>query len=245
MADPYTKIGGEGNSFPSTCWSVIREAKDPDAEGYRASIDQLATLYWRPVYAYFRCKWGRSNEEAKDLTQEFFLSLNEREILQRLSPEHGRFRGYVKTMLDNSARMDHRRATAQKRGGDAIHFSFDVGGGFDPPANEDPQRVFVREWTLSILEAAVGELKEDYRARGLEKVYEMFHIHEVDPPEEGPPEYEALAEQFGVSPTDVRNNLHRARKRLRDIVLNRIRDTVTSEEEAQEELNELFGDLAS
>ena len=41
--------------------------------------------------------------------------------------------------------------------------------------------------------------------------------------------------------TDVTNILYRARKRMRDLVLKRVRDTVTTEAEAEAEMRELFG----
>ncbi len=241
MGKPDTVIGRGGSAFPPTRWSVIRDSADPASDTHRESLEILARIYWRPVYAYLRRKWGMSNEEAKDLTQDFFVTLAEREMLQRLSPERGKFRSYVMGAMDNFVRLQFRRDSAQKRGGHLRRVPLDTGEGFEPSSSEPPEQAFVREWTTALLQDALREMEEDYRARQAYSQYEIFVLREVDPPAEGPPSYEALAEKFGMSVSDVRNYLYRARKNLRRIVLNRIRDTVTEERDVEEEMKDLFG----
>lgn len=242
MVDGSTEMGGGPRPFPQTRWSVIREASDPESPQYRASLEELANLYWRPVYAHFRRKWGKANEEAKDLTQEFFAVLCEKDFLLDLNPEQGRFRSYVMVSLDNFVRLRHRKDTRQKRGGNAKHFSLEVGEGFEPTSSGSPDEDFLRDWARSILDQALLELEKEYQAEGQKKVYDLFLLRDVDPPEGEDLSYEALAKKFGIGVTDVTNYLFRARKRLREKVLSKVRDTVTNEQDLEAEMRELFED---
>lgn len=239
--EAYTDTGGPEGRFPATRWSLVAGAADPESPGYRASIDSLASTYWRPVYAHFRRKWNRSNEEAKDLTQDFFTSLLEKGVLARLSSERGRFRSYVMAALDNFARLEHRRESAEKRGGGAVHVSLEDLEGFEPSATGSPEADFSRDWARSILAEALDEMEAEYREDGKETAFRLFLARDVEASPEDDTSYEALARRFGVSLSDVTNFLFRARKRLREGILARVRDTVASEADTGAEMQELFG----
>lgn len=241
MIEASTEIGGEGRSFPSTRWSVIRDARDPTSPAYRQSLENLAAAYWKPVYAYFRRKWNKSNEEAKDLTQEFFAALCENGFLRRVSSEQGRFRSYVLKSLDNFVRLRYRHDHRQKRGGRAMRLSWDKMEEFEPLAGDSPEEIFLREWARSVLDEALEDMKKEYGTGDLEWAFQLFLFRDIRPPKDADVSYEGLARRFGMSVTDVTNHLYRARKKLREKILNRVRDTVTSEEEAEGEMKELFG----
>jgi RNA polymerase sigma-70 factor (ECF subfamily) len=226
--------------FPTTHWTVIKNAADPSSPAYRASLEHLAATYWRPIYAYFRRKWNRPDPDAKDLTQQFFAALCEREFLRHLSPEHGRFRSYVMAALDNFVRLEYRAKSRLKRGGGAAPVALDAMEDFEPSSGEPPDQVFLKEWGRSILAEAVREMEKDYREAGEETAFRLFVARDLEAPPERVPSYEELARRFGMSVSDINNNLFRARKKLRDLVLIRVRDTVTSDEEAEAELRDLF-----
>jgi RNA polymerase sigma-70 factor (ECF subfamily) len=237
---PAPGTTGSGQVFPTTRWTVIRQAADPSASDCREALEALAATYWRPVYAHFRRKWGRSAEEAGDLTQDFFAALCEKEFLGRLSPDHGRFRSYVMAALDNFARLGHRARSRRKRGGGAVRVPIQDIEPFEPARDEPPERAFLKEWARSVLSEALEEMEREYRAGGLAAAFELFAFRDVRPPEGADLRYEALGPRFGMSVTDVTNALYRARKKLRELVLRRVRDTVTSDEEAESEMRELF-----
>jgi hypothetical protein len=58
--------------FPSTAWSCVRAAQDPDHPQFVAATNRLITTYWKPVFCYLRAK-GHAAQDAEDRTQEFFL----------------------------------------------------------------------------------------------------------------------------------------------------------------------------
>ena len=229
-----------GSPFPTTRWTLIREAADRKASACQKSLESLAVSYWRPVYAYFRRKWGKADEDAKELTQEFFAVLCEKDFLQDLSPEHGRFRSYVMAALDNFVRLQHRQASSLKRGGG--HTILSLGGleGFEPPAEGTPEDAFLVEWARAVLEDALTDLEAESRVAGNEPGFQILMLRDVQAPRDQDLSYEALARRFGVSVVDVSNSLSRGRKRLRELILARIRDTVSSEKDAVAEMRQLF-----
>jgi len=243
MAEATSILSGRGEEFPRTRWTMIRDATDPRSPTYRDSLEILAGSYWRPVYAYFRRKWGKTNEEAKDLTQDFFADLTEREFLGNISGCRGRFRSYVKACLDNFVRLEHRYRSAQKRGGGVARVALEIGEGFEPSDRASPDDVFLQEWIGAILDGALQELEREYAGRDQSGTFALFVRKEVHPPEGEDLSYEGLARHFGVSVTEVRNRLYVARRRLRELVIRRIQESVTSPEEAQQEMEELFGGL--
>ncbi len=245
MTDPQTDMGGSGRVFPNTRWTILKNAQDPESPTYRRSIEEFAEIYWRPVYAYFRRKWSRSNEEAKDLTQSFFLALCERNFLSRMTPDQGRFRHYVTAALDNFARLQHRHDTALKRGGGAIHFSLEIEDGCDVSSTDSPEQVFQREWAGTVLDHALDQMEREYQERDKRSEFALFLRREVERPDGEDLSYETLARQFKVQVGDVKNILYRARQRLKEIVLQIVRDSVTTPAEADAEMKELFEGLTS
>ncbi len=238
MAEPSTR----GEWFPVTRWTAIRDAVDFGSPTQRESLERVASTYWRPVYAYLRRKWGRSHEDARDLTQDFFLTLCEKDFLEKLDPARGRFRAYLMAALDNFTRMNHRWQSRLKRGGGVPHVPIEIGEGFEPAFGDSPEQVFLREWARSLLEGALREMEGYYRARGQERAYRVFAAYDLERAPDGKTSYESLAERFGLSLSDVKNLLYAARVKLRDLVLARVRDTVSSDAEAAAEMRELFGE---
>ena len=226
--------------FPVTQWQVVREAADVRPAERSKALGDLAAVYWRPVYGYLRREWSLSHDDARDLTQDFFASLAERNRLTAVSQDKGKFRSYVMAALDNTARMDHREKSAAKRGGGIAPLALDAIEGFEPPAAESPEDVFQREWAGTILDDALHELEAECRTAGHEAGYRVFLARDVEAGPDDDVGYEALSRRFGLKPAEVTRALFNARKRLRELVAARIRDTVSSPEEAEAEMRELF-----
>jgi len=220
-----------GTAFPGTRWSVIESAGDAS----RGALEELARLYWRPVYAYVRRKWGRSHEDAKDLVQDFFAGLSEKRYLDTLRPENGRFRSYVMAVVDNLARGEHRRSTTLKRGGGAPLLPLED---VEPAPGRTPEEAFLRDWAEAVLHDALEELKEAYRREGRDAELRVFLARDVEGEE---PSYAALAEASGLPVSQVTHALYFARTRLRELVLGRVRETVGSARDAELEMRRLFG----
>src|SRR5947209_7892091 len=110
-----TNLDARGRDFPSTCWSRLLDGfGSPDRSASRRAAEELARNYWKPIYAYVRSAWSKSIEDAKDLTQGFFVWMMESDFLSRADPGRGRFRGFLKVALKHFLGMDERARGALK-----------------------------------------------------------------------------------------------------------------------------------
>src|SRR5688572_4496503 len=123
--DADTGIGGPRHGFPQTRHSILIAAQNDDEAVRVQAFDALIAAYWKPVYKYIRIKWSASNEDAKDLTQEFFTAAFEKSFFEPYNPARSRFRTFLRTCVDGAV-MNARKASARlKRGGDIEFLSLD------------------------------------------------------------------------------------------------------------------------
>ena len=114
MRDPDTRAKMLKQTFSATKWSLlVRDAGKVEEK----LLSDFLSAYWRPCYLFIRRHRGRSNEEAKDLTQEFITHLFENKILDRYKAELGRLRTFLKVALKNFLMDRQRMEGAQRRGG--------------------------------------------------------------------------------------------------------------------------------
>jgi hypothetical protein len=64
----------DAGRFRTTRWSVVLLSAQSQAPGSKAALAELCRLYWFPLYAFVRRR-GYGPEDARDLTQGFFLHL--------------------------------------------------------------------------------------------------------------------------------------------------------------------------
>ena len=67
--------------------------RSPDAATARARGNSSFRLR-KPVYKYIRLRWGKSNEDAKDLTQAFFTRALEKDFFASYDPAQAAFRTF-------------------------------------------------------------------------------------------------------------------------------------------------------
>lgn len=227
-------MGGTRQGYPSTLWTAILGARDREAKDFRDNLDRLIRAYWKPVYWTLRTRWRRSNDQAKDLTQAFFLSFMEKDRLADVSPEKGRFRAFLRVVLDNFMRNELEAARALKRGGGARIVPIDAGDD-ELPLEADtlrPEEVFDRAWATHLFREAVAELEG-----GIDKAaFQAFRRHELD---RDPPPYPKLAQELDVSVHEVESLLKKSRTALARILRARVRDTLSDDASVEDELRTL------
>jgi len=247
----------EGARFPSTLWTMMRAAADPASPASVEAWNDLVRRYWKPVYAYVRRYWRKTQEESRDLAQSFFLWLFERGDLRSLAPGASTFRGYLKTALKHFLTDHYRAQAALKRGGGASLVSLDdVRPDLVPDSNgrdATPDQEFDGQWMRDLLEEGVRELKKQLLAERKETYYDVFYTYCVaprsasmtssgDPPRmDSQPTYGEVAAKWGLSESDVRNYLSFCRSRLRSLLKLRIKEYAAGEDETRAEMAELFG----
>jgi RNA polymerase sigma factor (sigma-70 family) len=229
--------------FPTTRWTLVLSARQGSEETRRAALETLLSTYWRPVYVYLRRK-GLPPEAAEDAVQGLFLRLLEQDAIGRLDPERGRFRSYLLTSVENYLVNLHERDSALKRGGgdkvvslETVDVERDL-----PSAPEDPGRAFDREWALAVMERSVARLEGEYRD-GRRKgspaaLLRFFRLDEA-------PSYTQAAADCGMTPSQFKAALHRARERFREILREEVADTVSGDADGAGELRALFEALTA
>lgn len=239
-----TSLGGAEGAFPETTWSLVARLREADASARRPGIEKLSRRYWKPVYQTIRLGWGKHAEDAKDLTQAFFVWLFEGETLARYVPERGSFRGYLKGLLRRFLADEHKAANRLKRGGGVEIFPLDdevrsLEETIADPRVADPDAAFDRAWKKEILDAALAATRRhfaDAEGRVRLRAFEEYDLAPAD----GRPTYGELAARLGVKETDVRNYLFAVRERLRAEVHTQLFETVADAAELQEEFSALF-----
>jgi len=208
-------MGSVNQEFPETRWSQLLELRDPSHPRYAEHLERLAKQYWSPVFHYAQ---ALSKTDAEDLTQQFFAMLLARRDLEKLTPERGSFRGFLKTALRHfvlsAGRAASLRATVPLR--EAADLT-------------SPELAFDREWARGVLAAAVARLRKE----STPTAFEIFREYCL---EESGASYADLARRHHVSEDDVRNRLREARQRLRDILEDLLRDYLLPGQDVDAEL---------
>jgi RNA polymerase sigma factor (sigma-70 family) len=239
MTGADTSLGGR--DFPSTCWSRFLGGFSTAAG--KEAVESLAASYWKPIYAYIRTRWSKSNEDAKDLAQDFFLWMMESDFLARADRGRGRFRVFVKVALEHYLTDEARRRQAQKRGGDRGIFAIDGSPsaeiGIAEAAGRMPDQILDDAWRAELFVRATQRLHEEFRAEGKDVVSGVFRDYYLSP--SGDLNYREMAAKHGISEVDVSNHLMLAKRRFRAILTDLVAETVENEEDLQDELRTLFG----
>ena len=241
MATPDAPRPSEAR-FPTTVWGKVVEAAGSDSPGAREALAGLCRAYWYPLYAFIRRR-GQGPEDARDLTQDFFARLLERSILGSADPARGRFRTFLRAVCADylSNRRDH--AHALKRGGGRPAFSIDVpeaeGRYHREPAHDlTPERVFERDWALTLLEIVLDRLRDEYREAGHSSEFEELRVILTDGPRSIP--YATIAGRLGLSESGVAVAVHRLRRRYGKLLRAEIAATVEDPAEVDDEIRALF-----
>ena len=234
--------------FPVTRFSIVQATGSADPALRREAWDVLLRAYWRPVYTFIRLRWNAGAEDAEDLTQEFFTRALERNFFEEFDPARARFRTYLRICLQRFLSNAHKAAGRTRRGGNARIVSLDfasVEGDLARAAEGagalDEESFFRREAIRSLFALAVEDLRTSLEAAGKAPYFHIFARYDLEDPGAGErPTYRMLADEFGLPVTQVTNYLAHARRELRRIVLDRLREISGSEAEFREEARELL-----
>src|SRR4029077_4047664 len=233
------------SDFPTTRWTLVIAAADPQRKEARAALVSLCEGYWYPLYAYIRRR-GYPADQAQDLTQEFFIRVLEGRYLDRADPEKGRFRAFLLTSMKFFLADEADRNRTQKRGGGTV-LSLEFSSGEDryqrePAHDETPEWIFERRWALSVLDRVVEKLRNEFMYHGRPEHFErlkVFLLGQSDAP------YATLAREMNTSEGALKVAIHRLRKRYRELFRQEIADTVADPAEVESELRFLAAALTS
>ncbi len=243
MGDLETRIGGPTGSFPSTRQSILAALGNIRPDTRDRELERLISLYWKPVYCLIRSCGPRSNEDAKDLTQDFFTRVVlEGTLTERYTPDKGSFRAYLKTSVRNFLRNEHRDANRLKRGAPlALEFGEVDLLALVPDAQAlPPDQVFDASWRTVVMGKAVQILQERLATQDKCVLFDVFRRYDLE--EDGAQaSYESIGRSLGIGADAVKNHLTRAREEFRKAVRDVVCATVADPNNLSAELRELFG----
>lgn len=230
------------STFGSTRWSMVLAASG----GSREELAELCGGYWAPLYAYLRRR-GYSVEDAQDLTQGYFSRLLEKGFLAQADAERGRFRSFLLASLKNFVANEWHREHAQKRGGEARAVNLEDTGRaemlYAAATDLTPERLYERNWALTVLERVTGALAAEFAAARKQAVFDG--LKQFLTGDAGELKYSQAAAALGMSEGAARVAVYRMRGRFRDLLRAEIGRTVEDEGAVDEELRFLMGALIS
>jgi RNA polymerase sigma-70 factor (ECF subfamily) len=241
---PVSETPPHGSPFEHTRWSIVLAAQNTDdTTRARDALGKLCGTYWYPLYAFVR-RAGTSPHDAQDLTQEFFARLLEKNWLEAVDREKGKFRSWLLAAMKNFLAKEWRDAHRMKRGGEAAAVSLDADSaeeryGREPADNVTPEQIYDRRWAFDLLDRGLARLETDFAAAG--KAAQFAALKFCLSGEKVP--LAEVAAQLGTSEGAVKVAVHRLRERYRELIREEIAETVAKSADVDAELAELFAAL--
>ena len=231
--------------FPATRHSVIERIRDQNPDARRDAFGDLIAGYWKPLYKHLRITWHLEADEAADLTQAFFAEAFQKTWLERYEPDKARFRTFVRVCADRFVMNVRQSAARQKRGGGATIVPLDFDGAereiaaLTASAVPDPDDFFHQEFVRALFDRTVREVRAELEASGKAVHFTVFERYDLAPVEGV--SYAHLANDLGLTTTQVTNALAQVRRRFRERALETLRGLCGSDGEFRREARELFG----
>src|SRR5262245_46417548 len=224
---------------------MVLAAGDASSPKAQAALEALCRGYWYPLYAYVRRK-GYAAEDAQDLTQEFFARLLTRNFLTVADRNKGKFRSFLLGSLEHFLAREWTKAHAQKRGRAQSAFSLDEKDAEDryliEPAHDlTPEKIFDRRWATTLLDQAMRQLQDECISNQKGDLFSKVEC--LLSGEKSEKSYSQVAAELNMGESAIKMAVHRLRQRYGELIRAEIAQTVTTAEEAEEELQFLFSVL--
>jgi RNA polymerase sigma-70 factor (ECF subfamily) len=234
-------------SFATTHWTLVLAARHRDAPEAQAALTALCQSYWFPLYAFIR-RHGYNADEAQDLTQEFFTRLLEKDFLDAVDRDKGRFRSFLLAACKHFLANERDRARAQKRGGGRQPLPLDLRDAearfcHEPAHTLTAEKLFARRWALAMLDEVLARLQQEYAGKDKAELFEALRAYLIGDPDKAP--YARAAEQLRLTEGAIKVAVHRLRQRYRELLREEIARTLDDPEQVDEEIRELFAALGS
>ena len=229
-------------TFATTHWSVVLAAgQSADAQASEA-LEQLCRTYWYPLYAYVR-RQGHVPEDAQDLTQDYFAHLLARDFPRGAAPERGKFRSFLLASLRHFLVDQHRHAGAAKRGRGQRPVSLEDRRAeerfrLEPQHDLTPEKIYEREWAMTLLERARSRLREEYVAVGKAELHDQLQSFPLVGKSDCT--FAQAASEMGLTESALKSAVHRMRTRYRQLVREEVAHTVADPAELNEEARHLI-----
>lgn len=244
--DQPTDMGGVGEAFLTTHWSLLEDVGSTNEEKDRAMIGLLLSRYWKPVYCFLRRK-GYDNEQAKDLTQDFFHDIVlGRSLIQRADQSKGRFRSFLLTALKRFLiNVEHAKEAQRRIPKDKLVSLEDIDPADLPQITPEltAEASFDYGWTSALLERVLEEVKAQCHADGRALYWHVFHDRILQPIKEraNSPSVQETCTKYNIADgIKLANMIVTVKRRIRSVLKRHVCDSVMSNAEVGEELKTIM-----
>ncbi|SKB00625.1 RNA polymerase sigma-70 factor, ECF subfamily [Prosthecobacter debontii] len=233
----------QAKPFPTTQWTLIYRVAHEDPQVREHALSEICELYWPPVYAFIRSR-GYAPHDAEDLTQGFFAKILTRNDLARADMQTGKLRSYLLTAIKNHLNTEYRRDESLKRGGGKIILSLNREAAesrclIPEPIDElNPEKVFERQWTITIMESVVTSLEALYASKNQTQLFEALKPYIITSTEQ-PPQAE-IAHRLGMTESAIRVSIHRMRQRYAELLRQIVHSTLEQGEDVDAEISHMM-----
>jgi len=243
ISSPDAENNPRADIFATTHWTVVIRAGRGQSREAEAALEELCRTYWYPLYVYVR-RQTSTREDAEDLTQAFFARFLQRNYLEKLTSQKGRFRAFLLAALKHFLANEWDRANRQKRGGGIAPLSLDWQDAdaryqIDPADNLTPDKLFDRAWAITLLERVLARLREENEQSDKKKLFDGLKSFLTVGTNSIP--YADAAKQLEVNEGAIRVAVHRLRRRYRELLREEIGQTLSDPVQIEEEMRTLFG----
>src|SRR6266576_211426 len=215
--------------FATTHWTVVLAAGRGSSHQADVALEELCSTYWFPLYVYVR-RQTATREDAEDLTQAFFARFLEKNYLEKLTSQKGKFRAFLLAALKHFLANEWDRANRQKRGGGVMPLSLDWQDAdaryqIDPVDNLSPDKLYDRAWAITLLEKVLARLRDENAIEDKSRIFAELKGFLMVGTSAIP--YGEAAARLNLSEGAVRVAVHRLRRRYRELLREEIGQTLS------------------
>ena len=230
---------GVNADFPMTQWTLVAKAGESGGP-QAAALEEICRAYYHPLYTFAR-RSGNRPQDAKDLTQGFFVQILEKNLLAVANPDRGKLRSFLLRSFKNFIANHWEKLKAEKRGGGnvlSLDFEDEEERYIQTPSDEvSPDVHYEKRWALNVLDRVLERLHKEYVASGKEPLFKElrgFLLGQTDDRT-----YADAGDKLGMSEGAARVACHRMRERYREIFRDEIAFTVGDPSEVEDEIDYL------
>ncbi|MDQ3495135.1 MAG: hypothetical protein M3485_06355 [Pseudomonadota bacterium] len=212
------------DDFHTTRWSLIRDLNAGESDT-RGQLNALCLRYWAPIHQYIR-RSGRSEGEARDLTQAFLTHLFQEGLAR--AGRYSRFRDFLAGELDDFLARNNAAQAGDRRLPPLSPVCVDVAT--DAPTGTP---TLERSFALEVMSQSMARLRAEAVDAGHPEMFERLQRYLSA--DAGSEDIAREAEALDAKPLFVSMAIRRLRQRFRRIVDDELTQLVTDPAQLAEE----------
>lgn len=227
--------GAASAVYPSTHWSLIYVASQPDQQAGEGALNELLCRYYRPLLAHVQYKFRLPEDASREMVQGFVeRKILRRNLLNAADRTRGRFRTFLLNALDNYV-IDQLRKPVPS----FAEFNGQAEGVAAPDA-ADP---YDRQWALAVVEETERRTRVFYDSKGRGESWLVFRDGFLLPTRDDAkrPSDAELAFHYGFeSARQVSNTIITVKRQFGKLLREVVRQYAASDAEVDSEIQDLM-----